>query len=159
MKAALDTNTVILLGQQDPKTTALISHLLRLDFELIIPPTVQAELNALETRGTPEEKKKATLAIQAIITHNLTVPAIRPMHERFIEQIALKFMRDGVIKKQEKNDASILVETAFLRCPILFTTDNHIKMADQNLGENLLREYKLRFPKPKEPRNHTISIF
>ena len=158
MKAALDTNTVILLGQEDPKTVALINRLKGLDFELIVPPTVQTELDALETRGTSDEKAKATRAIRAIIAFDLKVPTIRPMHERFVQQMAGKFIREGVIKKEEKNDASILVEAAFLRCPILFTTDTHIQTADQNLGEHLLREYKLRFPKPKEPRSYTISI-
>jgi rRNA-processing protein FCF1 len=158
VKAALDTNAVILLGEQDPKTVKLITLLQQLEFELIIPPNVQNELDALETRGTAEEQRKAALAIRAIISYNLATPGIRPMHQRFIEQTAEKFLRQGVIKKQEKNDAFILVEAAFLRCPILFSIDRHMKTANRNLGYYLLKEYRLHFPKVEDPRKQVIGI-
>ena len=111
------------------------------DADFIVTPTVIEELGEIYATRTGQESDLAYKALKSLLSWGYTPAPIPPVGMGIAEQIGLKLRLRNVIPDEEKNDALVIAEAAFLDCSLLLTSDAHLLTAQESpLLLKILRE-------------------
>jgi len=153
---AIDTNFPLLLAQEN-ETAADALDILRKRVkpsEIIVPPTVFDEL-LFQTRDPSNENLRALAktALSGLRSrwdfHPVTLDATQGV---IVEEAARKIMEAGILPPEERNDATIIAESALLNSILIVSNDSHLLEADHRSLGLLFRELDLPVPLIISPR-------
>jgi rRNA-processing protein FCF1 len=118
----LDTNVLLHLAEEHPAAHNLVLRLVKTGFVPVVTQTVVQELgNAARNGDTPEKRRSATIALQSMRTWGIQPVVLRPVGNGICEVVADVIANRHLIPEDERNDAFILIESAFAGAAMLVT--------------------------------------
>ena len=153
---AVDSNFPLLLakGNDDALDALKILRERVHPAEILVPPTVLGEL-VFQSEAAPE-KDLRELAATALL--NLRArwhfhPAdLNSSQERMVEEAARQILLRDLLPPEERNDATIIAESAVLNSILLVSNDSHLLAVDHRRLGLLFRELDLPVPLIVSPR-------
>ena len=133
IRFAVDSNFLMHLARSREEALDALEVIRRraLGAQMLATFTVLDELDH-KAQNAPDSETRA-LARKAM--SNITAWGVLPVElndtqDNMAYSIAAKLLAQGIIPPKERNDALILAEAAVLGCPLLITSDEHLRGAD-----------------------------
>ncbi|MBI5801397.1 MAG: type II toxin-antitoxin system VapC family toxin [Verrucomicrobia bacterium] len=126
-RLALDTNVLMDLSRGSDWAHDFLDAFRRLAYELLVPPTVVAELTWLALGDEPEDAANASRALGQLDRPWRLLPFELPsVHEAVAARFAGRLIEQGLLPEDETCDGIILAEASLQSVPLLATSDNHL---------------------------------
>lgn len=141
---ALDTNVLFHLAEQYAPAHNLVLRLVRAGFVCVVTPTTVQELaNYADHAATQGKRQSATAALANMLQWGVQPFALRPVGNGISEIAADVIANRGLLPPEERNDAFILIEAAFIAAAMLVTWDPHLLDADNARLNEVLASFDL----------------
>ncbi|MFI5337103.1 MAG: type II toxin-antitoxin system VapC family toxin [Opitutales bacterium] len=140
---ALDTNVLMDLARREESTVDAIELIRRrlAGTAFLVLPTVIQELTYIARVGdTPKEQGEAMQALRGIRGWGFHPINFIPAGHAITDSVATKIRAAGLLPSQEVNDSLFVAEAALAGCPIIVSSDRHIRDIDQQRLNQLLNE-------------------
>jgi predicted nucleic acid-binding protein len=129
------------------------------DARFIITPTVQQELAHLALRGEVEKQEAARRAIQLGRSWRIVPMNLVAVRHGIAERIAERVREQGLVPVEEVNDSLIVAESGLLGCPMLLTSDEHLRGIDFELLTIEMQAFDVAAPVIATPREIVRKFF
>ena len=153
---AIDTNFPLLLAKKDDDALDALKILRERVHaaEIWVPPTVLDELLYQAESGSDE--KLRVLAETALLNlrsrWHFRPADFSSVQETTAENAARRILFAGILPREERNDASVIAESAVLNAILLVSNDSHLLQVDHRRLGLLFRELDLPVPLIVSPR-------
>lgn len=153
---AVDTNFPLLLasGHDDALDALKIVRERVRPAEILVPPTVLDEL-FYQSESDPDRKQRE-LAKTALIhlrdRWHFHPADLSSTEEAMVAEAARRTLFAGLLPQEERNDATIIAESAVLNSILLVSNDSHLLQVDHRRLGLLFRELDLPVPLIVSPR-------
>ena len=126
-RLALDTNVLMDLARGSDWAHDFLEAFRRLNYELLVPPTVVAELTWLALGDQKEDAANASRALGQLDRPWRLLPFELPsVQEAVAARFASRLIEQGLLPEDETCDGIILAETSLQNVPLLASSDNHL---------------------------------
>ncbi len=126
-RLALDTNVLMDLSRGSDWAHDFLEAFRRLGYELLVPPTVVAELTWLALGDQLEDAANASRALKQLDRPWRLLPFELPsVHEAVAARFANRLIEQGLLPEDETCDGIILAEASLRNVPLLASSDNHL---------------------------------
>jgi predicted nucleic acid-binding protein len=163
MLVAVDTNVPLDLAQGvgDVADALAVIHERIAGARLIAPPTVVLELAYLcEFADEADVRATAQTALRSLASKWKIQPVnLVPVGHGIVDAIAEKIRAQELLPDEETHDALILAESAVLECPMLLTSDAHLREIDHERLALLLNASHVASPIIATPREIVRKFF
>jgi len=108
---------------------------------IVLTPTAFSELvhHAMDDSSLAK-RKLANAALRQIRARGVALVELGEMQTITAKRVARRLLEEEIIPPKERNDAHIVGEAAVLECPMLISSDWHVRDADRERMERVLRE-------------------
>jgi hypothetical protein len=163
LRLAGDTNLLLDLADSDEDVldaVAVIDQRLS-QADWLISPSVLDELAFLTDSGdTPQLRQSARVAYQQLQSGKRFRAILElPFPSDVIKQVADEIRQRELLPAAEVHDSWVLAEAAFLQCPLLLTSDSHLRGVDHELLTLVLNPFDLTPPVVATPREIVRKFF
>jgi hypothetical protein len=142
--AVLDTNILFHLAEQYAPAHNLVLRLVRSGMMPIVVPTVVQELaNAVDEGDTAKKRAIAAEALSSMLQWGIQPTSLKPVGFGICDVAANVIANRHLLPEEERNDAYILIESAFWEASMLLTWDRHLLEASQEGLNDVLRSFDL----------------
>jgi rRNA-processing protein FCF1 len=141
---ALDTNVLFHLAEQNAAAHNLVLRLVRSGFLPVVTQTTVQELGYSADHGPTKQKRdSARVALTTMLQWGVQPFALKPVGNGICEIAADVFANRGLLPAEERNDAFVLLEAAFVGAAMLVTWDLHLLGADKTKLNEVLASFDL----------------
>lgn len=142
---ALDTNVLFHLAEEHAPAHNLLLRLVKKGFAPIVSQTVVQELAIASRKGdTARHRKCATTALTSMRGWGINPSIIlKPVGNGICEIAADVIANRKLLPDEERNDAYILIEAAFIGAAMLVTWDSHFLDASNAALNEVLKSFDL----------------
>lgn len=155
---ALDTNFLFDLAEKAEFAFDFKEEFQSRGYDLLVPPTVIVELAALSELGERQQRKTATVALQALEDWKFLPIVLSEVRLALAQEFRLKMSRLELIPDEEWNDGVILAESALAQIPLLVTSDEELLAIDDAALQIALAESGLSAVHPVHPRRMLRAV-
>lgn len=141
--AAVDTNIVLHLAEDHAPSHNLILRLVQSGFTPIVTQTVIQELGVAAQEGSARLQPIAVRALTSLREWGIQPAALKPVGNGICDIAANVIASRCLLPEEERNDAFILIESAFHGASMLVTWDGHLLGADNDRLNDVLRSFDL----------------
>ena len=128
----LDTNLLLDLAEGRDFAHEFRESFLDRGYELLVAPTVAAELNALSVYGGEPQKRFADLALRRLREWKCQPYPLSETNLAIADRFSARLSESNLIPVRELNDGRILDETSLANIPLLVTSDRHLLDIDED---------------------------
>jgi len=151
-RLGLDTNLLLDLAEGRDFAAEFREEFQGLGYELLISPTVAAELNALSLYGGEPQKTLADQALRKLRQWKCQPFPLSDVKLAVADRFAARLSEMGFIPDEEQNDGRILAETSLAEIPLLVTSDKHLLNLEEESLLLVFNEADLLPVNPVHPR-------
>ncbi|HEX4123011.1 MAG TPA: type II toxin-antitoxin system VapC family toxin [Verrucomicrobiae bacterium] len=149
---ALDTNFLLDLARKELFAEDFRDFFRRLGFQLLIPPTVVAEIAVASEDDSDEKRVLALKVSRNLIRWGLQPFPVNSAGEFIAERFSARLREKGLLPFDEINDGIILAETSLGGISILVTRDKHLLGIDETSLSMAFNDADLAPVNPAHPR-------
>ncbi|HEY3854068.1 MAG TPA: type II toxin-antitoxin system VapC family toxin [Verrucomicrobiae bacterium] len=149
---ALDTNFLLDLARKEPFAEDFRDLFRCLGFQLLIPPTVVAEIAVASEDDSKEKRLLALGVLKNLIRWGIQPFSVNSTCEFIAERFSERLREKGMLPFEEVNDGIILAETSIGGISILVTRDKHLLNIDDTSLSIAFNDADLVPVNPAHPR-------
>ena len=151
-RLALDTNLLLDLAEGKDFAQEFREEFQRRGYELLVPPTAAAELNALGIYGGEPQEAFANKALAGLRAWKCQPCLLSDTDLVIAEVFSQRLLERRLIPNEEWNDGRILGEASLAMVPILVTSDKHLLNIDEEALFVAFNEADLQPVHPAHPK-------
>ena len=149
---ALDTNFLLDLARKELFAESFKDLFRRLGFQLLVPPTVVAEIAIASEDDSDEKRLLAREVLRNLIRWGIQPFPVNSAGEFIAERFSERLREKGLLPFEEVNDGILLAETSLGGISILVTRDKHLLDIDETSLSMAFNEADLPPVNPAHPK-------
>ena len=151
-RLALDSNFVFDLAAKKDFVLTCREVLQERGWTLCLAPTALDELQLIEERGEPEERRLAGLALDNLEVWGIQTFSLSDVNSAIAGSFSDRLIHAGLLPAAEWNDGVILGEAAVEGIPLLVTSDRHLLHIEHDALAKVFAEADLEPAYPLRPQ-------